>query len=50
MGDNMDLAYWAWTIIANANWNDQSDEWREAAVNWRDEFHARLTVKLEPKK
>jgi hypothetical protein len=33
----------AWVIIANANggdWDSASDEWREAAVKWRDEYHA----------
>lgn len=32
----------AWGIIANAwggNWALASDEWREAAARWRDEYH-----------
>jgi hypothetical protein len=40
-----DLTYWAWTIIANAhggNWDEASDEWRAAAIRWRDAFHASL--------
>lgn len=42
---DLDLAYWAWTIIANAhggNWDEASDEWREAAIRWRDAFHEAL--------
>lgn len=41
----MDLAYWAWTIIANAyggNWDEASEGWRDAATLWRDGFHAEL--------
>lgn len=36
----------AWGLIANAwngNWDEAPDEWREAAVRWRDEvWHAAL--------
>jgi hypothetical protein len=41
-----DLAYQAWVVIANArDWlldDAQAAEWREAAVRWRDKFHASL--------
>lgn len=40
-----DLAYTAWTIIANVSegdWSKQTEEWRGAAVRWRDQFHASL--------
>lgn len=44
------LDYWAWTIIANArDWHltdPQAAEWREAAVRWRDAFHATLEAPL----
>lgn len=32
------LLYEAWCVIANAGWDDQSDEWREAAMRWRDKW------------
>ena len=39
-----DLAYWAWTIIANAGlhqggWDSQDPEWVAAAKKWRDTYH-----------
>lgn len=37
-----DLAYIAWTIIANVDWSQQTEEWRVAATRWRDQFHASL--------
>lgn len=42
-----DLAYRAWTIIANVGhrqggWDAQDPEWVEAAIRWRDEFHDSL--------
>lgn len=43
--DADDLAYWAWTILANVSegrWEDQTPEWQEAVVRWRDAFHASL--------
>lgn len=36
------LLYVAWTVIANAgegDWSRESEEWRKAAVHWRDDFH-----------
>lgn len=42
-----DLAYTAWTIIANVSegdWSKQTEEWQGAATRWRDQFHARLDV------
>lgn len=37
-----DLLYEAWTVIANAGWDgaDKSEGWQEAAVRWRDKWHA----------
>lgn len=38
--------YTAWGVIANVSggrWEEQSDEWRTAAVRWRDEFHKLLS-------
>lgn len=34
----------AWGIIANAGWdgNDKTEGWQEAAVAWRDRYHAYL--------
>jgi hypothetical protein len=35
----------AWGIIANVSggdWTRQSDEWREAAARWRDQYFAAL--------
>lgn len=40
-----DLLYRGWGIIANAgqgNWDTQTDEWQDAAENWRDDFHKLL--------
>ena len=40
-----DLAYTAWTIIANVSegdWSKQTEEWQGAAIRWRDQFHAAL--------
>jgi hypothetical protein len=44
-----DLSYQAWGVIANArDWllaeegDQQSIQWREAAIRWRDRFHASL--------
>lgn len=39
-----DLLYEAWSVIANAGWDgaDKSEGWQEAAVRWRDKWHAYL--------
>lgn len=40
-----DLLEAAWGLIANAhggNWDEASDEWRNAAAHWRDAYHATL--------
>ena len=39
-----DLLAAAWGIIANAGWDDcaKSPGWQEAAVRWRDDYHAWL--------
>ena len=37
-----DLLYRAWTVIANAQWDEQTEEWRQAARAWRDVWHAHL--------
>lgn len=29
----------AWALLLTVDWNLQSDEWREAATAWRDEYH-----------
>lgn len=37
------LAYYGWTIIANAydgDWNSAPEEWREAARKWRTHYHS----------
>ena len=37
-GDEVELA---WGLIANAyggDWDEATDEWRQAAVRWRDSF------------
>lgn len=42
---NEDLLHRAWTIIANVsegNWEDQTEEWQNAAARWRNEFHDSL--------
>lgn len=34
--------YQAWVVIANVsegNWDDQTAEWKEAAIRWRDKYH-----------
>lgn len=41
----LELLYWAWTVIANANegnWDSTSPEWREAATKWRDAWHEEI--------
>jgi hypothetical protein len=49
---DIDLLYEAWTVIANAgegNWEkNETAEWREVAVRWRDKFHARLDQEPRP--
>lgn len=43
---DLDLAYWAWTVIANVSqgrWDEQTEEWQHAATRWRDAFHAALS-------
>lgn len=47
--DGADLAYWAWTIIANVGhkiggWGAQDPEWVSAAERWRDAFHESIRV------
>ena len=40
-----DLEEFAWAIIANAgggDWDTQTSEWKEAAIKWRDQYHAKL--------
>jgi hypothetical protein len=44
-----DLAYWAWTVIANVGhnqggWDTQDPEWVAAAIRWREAFHAQLAA------
>lgn len=44
--DLRDLLELAWGIIANSyggNWDLASLEWREAAIRWRDRYHATLS-------
>jgi hypothetical protein len=40
----LELLYQAWAVIANAGWEGmaKSPGWQEAAVRWRDDFHALL--------
>lgn len=36
------LLYAAWTVIANAgqgDWTRESEEWQQAAAQWRDNWH-----------
>lgn len=43
-----DLIYTAWAIIANAgegDWSRETPDWRDAAVRWRDRFHARIDAR-----
>lgn len=37
-----------WGIIANVDWQAQSDEWRDAAVRWRAKYHERLNALSQP--
>jgi hypothetical protein len=42
---DLDLAYWAWTLLANVSegdWSQQTTEWQQAVVRWRDAFHEAL--------
>jgi hypothetical protein len=42
----MDLLGIAWGIIANAgggNWETQPQEWRIAAMRWREQYHKALS-------
>jgi hypothetical protein len=41
------LAYEAWVVIANAPGWDTDTEWRQAAIRWRDRFHATLQQTAE---
>lgn len=40
----LDLLETAWTVIANAGWDGaaRTDGWQDAAVRWRDRWHAML--------
>src|SRR5690606_7451401 len=40
-----DLLYEAWAVIANAGWDGagKPEGWQEAAVRWRDKWHAYLS-------
>ena len=50
MSAEADLLEMAWGIIANAGWDASSGDvslakttgWHEAAVRWRDDYHAWL--------
>jgi len=44
----LDLLEFAWTVIANAGWQDaaRSPGWQEAAERWRDRYHAFLPEML----
>lgn len=40
-----DLLHWAWTIICNVsqgNWEQQPEEWVNAAEKFRDAYHVHL--------
>jgi hypothetical protein len=40
----LELLDLAWGVIANAGWDgmEKSPGWQEAAVRWRDQYHALL--------
>jgi hypothetical protein len=41
------LLYEAWCVIANVSegdWSEQPIVWQDAAIRWRDEWHARLSA------
>lgn len=40
----LELLDMAWGVIANAGWygTEKSPGWQEAAVRWRDQYHALL--------
>lgn len=43
----------AWGLIANAgggDWQKESLEWREAAIRWRDRYHALVVPHEHPNK
>lgn len=49
-----DLLELAWGVIANVGghpkndgWPSQGKDWQEAAVRWRDDYHALLRVRSE---
>ena len=45
-----DLLMSAWGLLANVSegqWSEQTEEWQEAVVRWRDEFHAHLASEVE---
>jgi hypothetical protein len=51
MTDAEELLIWAWAIIANAgggDWSREPDEWRTAAVRFRDEYHRLLARQRRP--
>ena len=40
-----DLLMSAWGLLANVsegNWEEQTEEWQEAVIHWREKFHKSL--------
>lgn len=40
-----DLVEMAWVLLANVSegdWTKQPQEWQDAVVKWRDEYHAHI--------
>jgi len=40
-----DLNEAAWVLLANAwngNWDDAPEDWKQAAIRWRDAYHSAL--------
>lgn len=41
-----ELLEFAWGILANVSngdWQQQSNEWQHAVINWRDKYHSYIT-------
>ena len=47
-----DLLDWAWLILANVSggrWSEQSEDWQEVVIKWREKYHQYRKPFIGPK-